>query len=399
MGFWLRFLIYHNAFPEPEIMGGLQRSLAICESAQVELPATFVIARALTDGVSIRMMDFFGRMTDELVVWDNNSEDGVADDVGQAASAEARGENDEKDDAEPEAKRRKIEEDPPKGETDVEIISDDVNFEEAALRDAIADNVDVNGVEVAPTGSWGASWGNDTSGGWNSADAAKWGVDAVDSVSDHGAAAVDDPWAMQADPTLAKLLGSTADLISATHTTGIVERSTRRIVKVVKPSEPEAKPQAESPAASASAVEADLETKLAYMVLAPWEKVGNGVASDIATPVIQSHSRGNVVPISTTAEALDETSATGVFNPLTDEIQVLLDPETCDKLVVGMGLTATWIQLARKAGDDEPETKKKKSAKKGGPGKNGEPTKWWYMEAFMTAIMSFHTDRSDLDQD
>ena len=65
------------------------------------------------------------------------------------------------------AKKRKLESGealPTDSSTVVEdvivINSNDVDLDEAALKDAITDNLDINGVEVAPTGDWGGGWGS-----------------------------------------------------------------------------------------------------------------------------------------------------------------------------------------------------------------------------------------------
>ncbi|KAI0692562.1 hypothetical protein BC835DRAFT_1416490 [Cytidiella melzeri] len=393
MGFFLRFLIWYNVFPEPEITRGLQRALTVCEKAQVELPATFVIAKALEDGVSKGLRQHFGTMTtfgrtnDDEDYTDNDDEEDDA--VGEETG-------------EPDAKRRKLD-DTWTGEGINSINSSDIN--EATMRDAISDNVDVNGVEVAATGSWGSAWGevSGTPVAWGDpSDAANGKAPALFTASEPDPPATDE-WTTPDDPTLSRLLGETADLIPLTHTTGIVERSTRRIVKIVKPSETKGKSEAAD--GTAEAVEAEFESKLSCVVLAAWNKVGNHIASDVTTPVIQNSSRGNIIPMPGSCETPTEATTADAFDPFRDEIHVLLDPATCDKLTVNMGLTATWIQLARKAGDDKPEKRKDAKGKtrtlkkKGGPGKNGAPTKWWYMEQFMASLLSFHTDRYYPDQD
>ena len=394
MGFFLRFLIFNNVFPEPDIKSQLQRALKVVEQAETELPATFVVAKALEDGVSKGLKRIYGDMTDQLKLWGNDEDEDVSkavdpdadEDFSNAAtinSADTEAVVADLDDNSPQnAKKRKLESGealPTDSSTVVEdvivINSNDVDLDEAALKDAITDNLDINGVEVAPTGDWGGGWGSgepDEPGGWGDSAGGGWNVDGTVTPPREDVA---DGWIIEEDLTLANLLGDTAQLLSNTHTTGIVERSTRRVVRVVKPSEAKSK-SSKVKHGDAEAAEAEIESKLAYVVLAPWKKVGNHIASDVTLPVLQKSSRG---------EAFDSSK---------DEIQVLLDPATCEKLPIGVGLTATWVQLARKAGDDEPGRRKK-----GAPGKNGEPTEWWYMEQFMATLVSFHTDRYYPDQD
>ncbi|KAI0337913.1 hypothetical protein BDW22DRAFT_836849 [Trametopsis cervina] len=415
MAFFMRFLIQNNVFPEPEISRGLQRGLTVCEQAQAELPATFVVARALEDGISKGLKDRFGSMANTFAFWDDieekaDAEEQKADVKEQKADAKEQESEDEIE--QPDPKKRKVEE--TTNDEDVIVIdSRDMPVEDAMLKDAITDNVDVNGVEVDPAATgWGGTWGMDDSG-WGAGAAGAWGGDTANWGTEDAAAPGDNPskatideWTIQKDTTLSDLLGDTADQLTNTHTTGIVERSTRRIAKVIKSSEGKAAPKAKGSGKDreAAKVEAELESKLAYMVLAPWVKVGNHTASDVLSPVLQEHSRGDVVPIPVKGETPVEPAPAGAFDPRKDEIRVLLDPATCDKLTVGMGLSATWVQLVRKDGEDEPSDvsgkgKNRESAKKGAPGKNGVPTQWWYMEQFMSTLVSFHTDRYFPGQD
>ncbi|KAI0089214.1 hypothetical protein BDY19DRAFT_944738 [Irpex rosettiformis] len=391
MGFFLRFLVFYNAFPEPDIQRGLQRAIKIAAQAEKELPATFVVAKALEDGISKGLKRIYGGMSNTLKLWDSDKEDvedadadadfpnaanTVTVDAGVASA-------DLDDNSPPNVKKRKLENGDSlptassSQEEDIIVInSSSMNVDEAALKDAVADNLDINGAEVAPTGDWGSAWGSGAwgsgaSGGWGDAADSTWNVERPPTPAGEDA---DDGWKITEDFTLENLLGDTAKLLADTHTTGIVERSTRRVVRVVKPPETKSEPR-KAKSGSAETVEAELENKLAYVVLAPWKKVGNHIASDVTLPIIQDSSRGDG------------------FDPSQDEIQVLLDPATCDKLPIGVGLTATWVQLARKDGE------KTKQPKKSVSGKVGEPTKWWYMEQFMATLVSFHTDRYYPDQD
>ena len=73
---------------------------------------------------------------------------------------------------------------------------------------------------------------------------------------------------------------------------------------------------------------------------------------------------------------------------------------------VGMGVCATWVQIVRKETPGEGvneaidfQSKRKKLQPLGAPGKNGEPTRWWYMKGVSFAATSFHTDKYIADQE
>lgn len=403
-----------NAFPEPDIQRGLQRALKVAERAEVELPATFVVAKTLEDGVSKGFGQMWGNMTNTLKLWDDDDGEKEVDpevdkdfpkaqDVVEVAEGEAA---DLDDNSPANAKKRKLEsgEAVPTTTTtneeedkDTIVINSNemsVDIDIASVKDAIADNVDINGVEVAPTdgwGAWGSASGTNDLGEWGSTtnEGGGWGAERSGSPTP----VVDDAWKIEEDTTLRRLLGEeTVRVLGERYTTGVVERSTRRVVRVVKPSSSsESKGKSGKGATTTTGktgsadVESELETKLAHIILAPWKKIGNHIGSDVTLPVLQTHSRG------------DEG-----FDPTKEEIMVLLDPMSVEKIPVGVGLTATWVQLARRAGegdDEEGEGKGKGKKKKGAEGKNGEGTRWWYMEQFMATLTSFHTDRYYPDQD
>ena len=134
------------------------------------------------------------------------------------------------------------------------------------------------------------------------------------------------------------------------------------------------------------------------MVLAPWERTGNRENSDAINPHILPDSRGPVLVEGGEVRDPSENPSIPIHNPAKDEIQVVLAPETIEKLSLGFGLQGTWVQLARIDTSTAPEEvleddKKRRKGKKGGYGAYGEPTKWWYLEQLMCAIPSFHTDR------
>ena len=180
-------------------------------------------------------------------------------------------------------------------------------------------------------------------------------------------------------PTLMPLLGPTA--LPLTHTTGVVEQSTRRIVSVEPPRAPRALALNAPPA---EAVEEDLACRFARVVLAPWGRLDTRTykaGTDVLPPTVLSTSRG----VAVLDEEEGETPA-GAHRPWKDEIGVLVNPKLTDVFVVGMGLGAIWVEIVR---DPEAETG---APKKSSKGKKKEVPKYWYMEQLVHQLPSFYMD-------
>ncbi|KAH9947216.1 hypothetical protein B0H21DRAFT_360452 [Amylocystis lapponica] len=366
IGFFLNFLLRNRVLPEHE--KGLQRALLVVEQARKELPATFVVGKALPDDFSDGCRELFGNMTQALM-WPN-------DDDNDAAAAAVAPE-------EPDAKRRKVDEaeaeekqdvkvetetetervlNDAAGEAGIEVLSPDVVMD---MEQAAADPIDE---WSAPSGgTWGDSWGD---------------ADAVNT------------WMAEPEShPLMRLLGLTA--LPFTHTTGVVEKSTRRIVSVTAATQAKSGKKKKGRGV-AELVEEELGARLARMVLAPWATFDENEHSDVNRPLILPDSRGAVVmdgipDVSATRET-GAASTLPAHTPLKDEITVLVDPAVADKLIVGMGLGATWVQIVRQASTDPSEASTEKK-KRGGYGEAGEPTKFWYMEHLVATLPGFHTEQ------
>lgn len=233
-------------------------------------------------------------------------------------------------------------------------------------------------------GEWGKPAFTDTAE-WN--DMARWGETCPGQ---------ENPWETSSKSSLLmKLLGPT--VLPLTHTTGIVEQSTRRIKSVIPPPPIAAKSsggngEGEDP----ESVEEELERLFAKVVLEPW--VGEE-SSDIRRPVIRASSKGSVVPGSLME---DGTKVEGdppagndakavMHDPLTSEITLFVQPSCAEVLSPGMGMLATWVQLVRQKEKPKTESKsgEKKKRKKG---KSGSKTKeYWYMEELLVTFPSFYT--------
>ena len=396
--FFLKFVLRHRIFPEME--KSIKKAIAVAEVARKELPHTFVLSKNVPDGFSEGCKLLFGSVA-YVHVWPSKEEG-----------------EDSSDTSEPEAKRQKMDEDDGRaaaeaallqaaaGPEGIEVVTEELMHDmEQDLKDLNAEAMDgeknpaveaADGQKDAPTNpneepapSWGEpapSWG-DAAPGWGDPEpAVNWGTDPTES-------------------PLSKYLGPTA--LPLTHTTGIVESSTRRIKSVTMPpkdSQPKKKKggKAEGPAPlhDPEAVERELDAAFAKMTLIPWHEWDTYDKADVVKPTLLHDSRGAAV--TDDCEGAEVTPGPGpAHNPFKDEITVYIDPSTVDKIIVGMGIDATWVQLARVDptvpieldprlyNNAWPYDIKKEP---GGPGVPVAPTKIWYMEQIRAVHPSFHKE-------
>lgn len=395
--FFINFLLRNRVLPESNIERGLRRALEITTLAKKELPLTAKVGRTFPDDISVGLRECFGRKTGgtlqmdsaTLEAWSKGdteveeerevkrlkaANDGDADIV--MADNNATGEEPKVDEFEAELKA-----------TNVEVIPADTlpSIEKEIIDDNIAMDVD-----LATNQGWGTSdndWGTDNPG---------WGKSAEDpgKIATGESSAwptAEDPWSAwggSKKSTLMKLMGLT--VLPLTHTTGIVEQSTRRIKSIVPPPQIPAKSvsgtgDGEDP----EGVEEELEKRFAKVVLEPWVGEDN---DDIRRPIIRSTSKGAVAPGSlmedgTTVEG-DLASESKLHNPLKSDITLLIEPRSAELMSVGMGLFATWIQVVRqeekKISGDAIKPKKRKKGKK-------VPKGYWYLEELLVTFVSFYT--------
>jgi hypothetical protein len=218
------------------------------------------------------------------------------------------------------------------------------------------------------TNSWG-TWGqpqNGEGGGWGSnAVEGGWG-----STSKENHSFDDDPesgWNLGPVPTLTELLGPTK--LPLTHTTGIFEVSMRKIVELVPPSSM-VKAQSSTLDSPANVVEEELYERFAKIVLEPWIGWDCGKETILDKPTISPRSRG---PVKT--EDRGNQGVEGAHDPYKDNITVLVEPSALETMVIGVGVSANWVQITR-ADDD------------GDPVGGGQDI--WYMESVTQVIPSFY---------
>lgn len=165
------------------------------------------------------------------------------------------------------------------------------------------------------------------------------------------------------------ILGPT--VFPLTHTTGVVERSMRRIKSINPPNNNPPKSQGlPDGGPNPTGVEIDLDHHFSKILLSPMPDWDHGEAPIYSSPTIMETSRGAVVG--------DGVSGSGLkpHDPNNDDIVVLVESQHANLLREGMGLAGTWVQIVRQ---NAQVTKKKGKAKK--------PTVYWYLEevAFVTA--------------
>ncbi|KAJ7758703.1 hypothetical protein B0H16DRAFT_1535384 [Mycena metata] len=391
--FFLNYLLRSQVLPE--CTDGLREALTIVDRAADELPLVPQISKALPDAFSSACQRWWGRKAEGYV----------------AKDLEAGDETNE-----PQAKRTKH------GHEWTEAIA----IEEIKTDGAAAPTKDNVATEDAGVASAGSGWG--AVGGWGTNDAALSNIQAVPATASGwggggwGAAntndqdtdmpaAAEDEWGasagasgwdsgtgwgptntvntVEAKPepefiptTLLTLLGPTA--LPVTHAPGIVEQSPRRVKTITPPASTDAQqnaPPDKDMGGTAYAVECALEERMYRVTLAPW--LDANVTAD--APRILSTSRGALSPVVAASSAHPQPRDLSK-----DEIVVLVGPEAAKLLCKGMGLVATWVQLARVQDDEDavedvevPQTnltKKQKARRR---------LRYWYIDEVMMVFPSY----------
>lgn len=399
LSFFLNFVLRNRVLPKALHERGIRSALDIVELAKKELPLTYKIGQALPDVFSDGCKECFGRKGG--IEWSFDDHLKATD---QPAPVDAT-----------------ITVTDQHG-TETEIVLPDT--EETALKDAIEDNVDMeiqvtnmrttalvaNANTIAPittappdiwsgdktdtvAGGWGAT--GDT-GGWGSVGSDTWG--AIGDGGTWGPADDNDEWGadsaplsfapevtepswLSPPPSLTSLLGPTS--FPLTHSTGIVESSTRRIKAIHLPPKDKAKIKGDT----AEMVEDELERRFARVVMSPWGREEN----DIPKPFIRKTSRGAVVM----PDGEVEGSGPGKpHNPYEDDIVLVLEPTVLDTLSLGMGLGGLWVQIVR----EENEAPKKSNGKRGKKAKgllDELSGNYWYLEELMGIFPSYFMSREN----
>ena len=242
LSFFFRFVLRNKLLPKHE--AGFKKALAVVERAQLELPESSVIAKIIPCEVGLTLRDQFGLKAEtfKYKILDNHDEnagDGNAagdvtmDDVAlEEPAVEYVGGGEYADVVRPvDAGVAKIVENDGGGDRARKRAKlDDTTQEQEAEMD----------VDEEEAGTWGA---------WDCQ--ASWGEPIEASATD---------WSLPAY-SLSKFIGM--DALPATHTTGVVEESVRKIISVHAPA---------AKSNTTDTLEAQLEGKLGRVVLAPWNE-------------------------------------------------------------------------------------------------------------------------------
>ena len=379
VSFFLRFLIRNRVFPEPEYERPIKRAFEIVQLARVELPNSWKMGRALPDAFSDGCKGLWGSMQ---LMWL------LPEDVSPGNSSE------------PEAKRQKLDRSEDNEQQNPEMSS--VADIEMDVDDATAET-DTASAE----GGWGTPAAGEDVEGWG-ATPESWGETPTPASADGDEGATDNlnppiwdastveiqpTWNLE-PPTLLPLMGPT--MLPLTHTTGIVEQSTRRIVRIEPPRQPRLLAQN---APAVEAVEENLACQFARLILAPWEKLDKRTyyeaRTDVLPPIILNTSRGPVIVEENGGDGGDGKSVPRAHRPWKDEVAVLVDPTLTEILLVGMGIGAIWVEIVREKEAEESSA----GASKKGKGKKKEVPKYWYMEQLVHQLPSFYIDKPDEDED
>ncbi|KAH7924673.1 hypothetical protein BV22DRAFT_1120038 [Leucogyrophana mollusca] len=350
--FFLRFMLRNDVFEgSPPHIDNLRRAIAITELAKTELPLTAQIGQLLPDKLGAACKECWGTQGNLSV------QISVSAPIAVDAVTEGEGKprvNDESISFEEELK----------AEGGVEVISSDVVLDSVTAKQVLEDNIGEN-AEIHADG---------------------WSFDEQDRIpGDPWTAAVTmeeystSSWTAAAVHTLIELMGPT--LLPLTHATGVTEYSTRRIREVI--------PASVDPVASTgelTAVEKELHTRFACVVMEPWLRSPDEEGLDITKPVITVS--GEHIALEEQDVQAADSKGRPVFNPYADDINLLIDPSITEHLTPGMGLCGSWVQIVRQqAWNAETRDHVEKSVEACGVAES-----YWYMEALISIFPSFYME-------
>ncbi|KAJ4478979.1 hypothetical protein J3R30DRAFT_2697896 [Lentinula aciculospora] len=438
VGFYIKFLLKDEVFSvqtESGIVASLNEALTIVDLARTELPLTSQITNCLP------WHDAFNRGCGELFNINNVNVDKSAQTWGWGQSTTWEDGEDEAIEVISTAAATTVS-DESSGESDLEddedeivtpIVEEDSN---SMFKTSVHDN-NASPIDFVPN-AWESDEGTLESAANDSGAWGKWDIELdkdYSSAAGWGSAELDnepenlwgednsDTWDISPPPTLFPILGPT--VLPLTHTSGIVEWSMRRIRSIVHPDDALATSLMSGDNASAEVtVEADLSARLSKVEMEPWlDWETPDEEGDTALPLIQYASRGRVVGYEKgqgvryesgsdvwsnslaalasdaheiTAQGLPPTSA---HDPIKHTITLLVDPETAMLLRVGMGLGATWVQIARQSDlRSEEEMKEMEmnssimevNADEATPDESDIGKRFWYLSNLLVVLPSYH---------
>lgn len=171
-----------------------------------------------------------------------------------------------------------------------------------------------------------------------------------------------------------------------THTAGVVEFSTRKVKEIMLPEDINSIPDTPS-----AAIEQELGSRFARVVLEPWVRTPTDELLDIVRPIITSSSRGAVIkdPFADIIDVSDAHTPSDAYNSCRDDLTILIDSSSVDCLHVGLGLCGTWVQMARCEDVESFIT----PIDQGTPRVSKHPRDcFWYLEDVVSIFPSFYTE-------
>jgi hypothetical protein len=344
VSFFICFLVRNNALPECE--RSLKKAIKLLDLAKEELPRTKVIATAIPDDLSMAFAEAFGSQIPKLDWGDFNplkrTEDGTED----RSNKKAKLDDEQARPSEPCNWTSVPEDESEPTARVVEINDDDGN---------------------ATNSAWGApQWSNDNTWYTNSVGENDVGVGGWGSLGN-----TNDGWVI---PThfLMTFLGPTT--VPITHTVGYVEQAVRQIISWTTPDS----------LATKEATNSDLLKSFVAVEMAPYK--ANTLSEPERTSIRQPKLLNDPHAATTGPGVQEDRDEVNVLahDPNKDRIMVLVLPSTAKTLMKGIGVNATWIQVAPRKVDGE--------MKKSGKGKakaKEAPQTWWYMEQVVQVFPSF----------
>ncbi|RXW25402.1 hypothetical protein EST38_g390 [Candolleomyces aberdarensis] len=410
--FFLEFLLRSRVLPRSE--AELRAALAVAKQALIELPLTSVLSADLPDKFSKGCRECWGEKTEVFRTLDADEEwlaslrgdqkptdggkpndageqkptDGELNDAGgqKPTDGELNDAGEQKPaDGEPSDAGEQTEDTVP-----VVPEPDQEEGEAASAAPAQLDIVpeEAQGDQKEAANGWGAVWDSTTNEGWGAVDEDNdWAMNTEkpeDEVEEN-------PWmTVQEELSLEHLLGPSLVELPTTHITGVVEQSLRRITDLIPiPTNLPPKPAEEAGAVDAAAIELEMERTFPKVVLSPWLSWDGGEMPAYSDPRILDTSQGNVAdPPYTTRTADDPPATPGVHDPGNDPITVLVHPDVFEKLIKGICIAGTWVQMVRKPvepSDSAPAAKKKKK------GKKKAPANFWYVDEVAAVLPGYWT--------
>ncbi|KAI1796038.1 hypothetical protein LXA43DRAFT_1079656 [Ganoderma leucocontextum] len=415
--FFLKFLQRNRVFPD--IDRQLRKAIAVAEQAIKELPHGIVMNKVIPDDFGRGCQQLFGSMNG-FNVWAADSSSEESDEQEGARASKKQKTDDAPSDMAVDQPAASSSGAP---EPAVDVLKAALGGDLEVITPDVAKGMEKDLEDLGPSAhenDWGQipNKSNAESGSsWGDAPTASWG----------GGDDEDDPFLQPSTaedwecgpPTnlIHKFLGPTT--LALTHTTGVVERSTRRIKSVVVPPTPSASTQPQkqkkkagkgvlepAPPPDPEAVERDLDARLAKLTMAPWPVYAVHTNADVQKPRVLPDSRG--AAILDDCEGAEVAPGPGApHDPFKNDIVVYVAPEVAEKMWAGMSIEGVWVQLARVDPGVPIEVSEEqfknlwgnKKKAEGAPGVPVAPTKIWYMEEVRMVLPSFHTEMSPLPTD